>query len=763
MLASAAALAEEAHAAQRVGDRDRAQDLWRAAAEADPSWSFPQRSLQLLAIGDARGPEVLEEALAAVNQNIPGSAYLLARLHAREPETYGRALHGEPQDAWLHYGLAVELMRAGRSFRASLEIQDAVMLARSELERVLFLGQLSRMSRVRDPKAGPAAALELLIGYWRKLPREEGAWLDLSLLLLRQEKLVPGEQRAWLRSLGAEVLGDSRLTRAERKVVADILSTDDLLREVLAQDSTRERSLSQVLDEPIGSNWTESLLAGVLQGEWRKALPAQAKDASGRPKDVRLGQVDDALSTLAEDYNLDNLVDLGEMLLAAGRPLWARHVARALDPMDAGRASDLDARARLLQSAQTALAEALEDLQGGDLMGAVSLDREPKRSMGEAQEAFDLEENAGSLEGMNAVLEALETRLEPLYWAGYRAQHSDEAVPDEQPAGFGFTQSPQIEIWPALRGISGAMGEGLTPPGLATLARSMGQFVQISAATGRPLETRMARLLLLENAEGLLLGRPWKGTRVLLGKSPLNTQPWRISGAALPDQYWVRVPEITRERAGWIQLARRFQGRDQVISKALAQTGLRHGNGSPLSPTGIEPGLGEADRVALAVMASLGAEGSIGLQAPSLEALLEVTLRHEEAHLADYAQWLPLGKNLGEVFGILWKGGFSVRGTWARVEARAQLVALCVVPDPRLALVQVLRHVEELEYRSSRGAYPHAEGYAWLLKQLLLELQRNPRGLDPSRSLLHQLHRLDPEDLRAACLVLTQKEGLVGS
>ena len=129
--------------------------------------------------------------------------------------------------------------------------------------------------------------------------------------------------------------------------------------------------------------------------------------------------------------------------------------------------------------------------------------------------------------------------------------------------------------------------------------------------------------------------------------------------------------------------------------------------------------------------------------------------------MADYEEWLPPDVNLWGILDLFWQGGLSVRGIWARVEARAELAALCVVADPRLVLVQLLRLVEEREQVGSSGVYPHADGYAWMLKQLLLELKGNPRGLDPKRSLLHQLHRLDPEDLRAAALVLAEAEGLV--
>jgi hypothetical protein len=114
-----------------------------------------------------------------------------------------------------------------------------------------------------------------------------------------------------------------------------------------------------------------------------------------------------------------------------------------------------------------------------------------------------------------------------------------------------------------------------------------------------------------------------------------------------------------------------------------------------------------------------------------------------------------------KILRLFWKGGFRVRGIWAHVEARAQLTAMAVVQDPRLGLAQILRMVEARERTRGATVHPHAEGYEWLLKKILLELKRNPRGLDPSRSLLHQLHLLAPEELAAVCLLLAEEEGLV--
>jgi hypothetical protein len=353
---------------------------------------------------------------------------------------------------------------------------------------------------------------------------------------------------------------------------------------------------------------------------------------------------------------------------------------------------------------------------------------------------------------MDQVLSALEARL-----GSYsRAESGDGREPRE---GYGLKQSTRIDLWPILTGIAGADGAGITQPGLGALARDLGFYVQIVAPTGQDTQTRLARLVLQEAAQGELLGRPWQGTRILLGDVQSRYPDWQISGAAMPDQYWVLLPEIVRGQNNWRSLAARFEGRPEAVQAALAQTGLLPASGVRTCDT--RPGLGEAERLALAVMVSLGEESAQQLVVPSLEDLLDLTMRHEEGHMADYEEWLPPSEALFKVLSLFWQGGLSVRGIWAHVEARAQLTAMAVAQDPRLGLAQILRMVEARERTRGPTVHPHAEGYEWLLKKILLELKRNPRGLDPSRSLLHQLHLLAPQELAAVCLLLAEEEGLV--
>ncbi|MDE0905107.1 MAG: hypothetical protein OSB42_10805 [Planctomycetota bacterium] len=762
--ASALALAEEARTQEHMGDQDRVRELWQAASELDPSWLLPRRSLQLLDLADGRGPTVLEQAQLASARGTPGSAYLLARLASDNVSAYLLALHSEPEDAWLRHGLAVTLSREGRLTESLVEAGLAVQQARSSSERVFFLARLAAGLYIQDTEEGPALAFDRMLKVWQTLESDQWAWVDLSGQLLNLN--VRGDRAAWQRSLASSLQGDARLSSALRKKVAALLVKDSYARTLLA----RKPQVGQPLDEGLSISFALDFSDGddverarVL---WRKDLPPQATDSEGRPRDERLLAVDEALGELQLRRGVEQLRALGETLLGAGRPDWAERVADALHHAGARKdftpimdpakrawckknAEQLLVRARLLESRQTALRNALDDLGRGRLERVLGPDAAPKKGGRRELGSFRVKKSSGD---MDQILSAMDARLGPYS----RAASGDGREPRQ---GYGLKQSTRIDLWPILTGIAGADGVGITQPGLGALARDLGFYVQIVAPTGQNTQTRLARLVLQEAAQGELLGRPWQGTRILLGDVQSKYPDWKISGAALPDQYWVLLPEIVRGQNNWRSLAARFKGRPEAVQAALAQTGLLPASGVRTCDT--RPGLGEAERLALAVMVSLGEESAQQLVVPSLEDLLDLTMRHEEGHMADYEEWLPPSEALFQVLSLFWQGGFSVRGIWAHLEARAQLTAMAVAQDPRLGLAQILRMVEARERTRGPTAHPHAEGYEWLLKKILLELKRNPRGLDPSRSLLHQLHLLAPQELAAVCLLLAEEEGLV--
>ena len=143
---------------------------------------------------------------------------------------------------------------------------------------------------------------------------------------------------------------------------------------------------------------------------------------------------------------------------------------------------------------------------------------------------------------------------------------------------------------------------------------------------------------------------------------------------------------------------------------------------------------------------------------------MEITAIHEEGHLCDRGRFLPLRSNLGSVLGLLFSAGFTPASVMARLEYRAELIALCSAVDPRLPLIDILRSAEA----AGDATLPHPRAYRSLLADLLAvldrELDRHPERwseIDADRMLVHQLHWIPPEKLRRLAVELAREEGLV--
>ena len=172
--------------------------------------------------------------------------------------------------------------------------------------------------------------------------------------------------------------------------------------------------------------------------------------------------------------------------------------------------------------------------------------------------------------------------------------------------------------------------------------------------------------------------------------------------------------------------------------------------------------LGEADRMRLAVLAER--EGLPGrASSVRLDELVELTAIHEEGHLCDRGRMLPLASHWLRAMGLVARAGFTPQGIAERLEYRAQLVALCEAPDPRMAWVDVLSAGES----ETQGLTPHAGAYRRLLVDLIEVLDRQSErrpadfpGLDRGFVLAHQLHALAPDSLRRVAIALAKREGL---
>jgi hypothetical protein len=107
--------------------------------------------------------------------------------------------------------------------------------------------------------------------------------------------------------------------------------------------------------------------------------------------------------------------------------------------------------------------------------------------------------------------------------------------------------------------------------------------------------------------------------------------------------------------------------------------------------------------------------------------------------------------------------GFDGQGLARALEARAQLVALCEAEDVRLAWIDILDAAEG----AASGVTPHARAYRGLLQDLIDRLDAevrsglwNDAGLDPEGRWIDQLHRIDPERLRALAVREARARGL---
>jgi hypothetical protein len=147
----------------------------------------------------------------------------------------------------------------------------------------------------------------------------------------------------------------------------------------------------------------------------------------------------------------------------------------------------------------------------------------------------------------------------------------------------------------------------------------------------------------------------------------------------------------------------------------------------------------------------------------TLDDLVTVTSMHEEGHLCDRTRFFPLEQHVMRALGFLFKCGFSASAVAERLEYRAQLVALCEAPEPRIPLSDILRAAERVD----DGVTPHARAYRRLLADFLDELDREMdaepeawTAIDSNRVLVQELHRLAPEQIRIIARKLARVEGL---
>ncbi|MDP6409131.1 MAG: hypothetical protein QGI46_07130 [Planctomycetota bacterium] len=783
--------------------------LWDALAQARalaPDWTAPERLADDLLRAGLRGLEALEARREAVllRPDDAGARYLLGRLEgAAGAEQFERALRLDPGLAWAIHGRAFEVARAGRPLLAARVEEAAVARARDPWERAWFC-----LSRARWLLQGerPARGMKLLRDALEDpdLPRSDLEWLayETARLELAQPRLE--EVRTGFRR-GVELLREADLGDGELSALVGAMfdgplgveGRDELELAIGARSSPlRERLRAWLLLSRSARGLGRALLADSVEGasgrwrslsrlqsfrmgdcapavlEWAADLPAQALDGEGRPSEPRLAALVAAARAWGEasDELRPGLAgSLGSALLAAGWFDEAREFAEHLAPSDAAGALDLNDRA----VAGCVLLDALEVALTGEALGGESEDAPP----------VVLAPARAPHSAPNGSLDAILVGL-----AGAFAQAHERlgGETDAARVAESLAATPRLEygalatlVHPgprfsdgderAGRGVAGAPVGGLAGE-MAAIGRFalLGEFL----GGGGPDATLLRVAAVCERA-GEHLGAPWSGTVVwcdgvdVPGRAARGGA--RIAGAALHEGYWIDLAVVRRGVDAWARLARRFGRREgrAELGELLAVRGLRlrsdPGSRARSRERRAATGLmREASRVRLSVMRERAAGAA--LSAPSLTELARVVAVHEEGHLCDRERFLPLGRNLGRILGLLLRGGLTPRALQRRLELRAELVALCSVEDPRLPLADVLAAAEGGVY----GPLPHGEAYRELLADFLRELderrERDPAAwsaLDPSRTLVHQLHHLGPEAVRTIALALARREGLV--
>lgn len=792
--------------------RRRALDALAEAAALDPSWAAPRRFEDDLARRDLRGPwaygQRLDELEMAVEPALP--LYLVGRLEPNSSaQRFAQALAADPSLAWAHHGLSVEHQAAGRDGPALSAARRAFDRARGGFEASLFARRLADLW-VRAGREAQALGVLERARARADLGSLDAFELELALALLEldsagQEVLV---ERGYRR--GLVLLGSGRLVRSEFVRLLEALRAGRAgrsaeawsfdVRDALTRSGAPERfgidrrALAEpdlvLLSFALSSDAAPldaaaQRLAGVRRGEtaaaveaWRAALPEVVRGADGMPRDSRLAEVVQAARAL-DSASKDSaaLAAFARAALAAGWFDEALAVVGALARAEPGRA-DLDELERAARSGSALV---------GDLahaIGAVQANRrswwfEPNPEPRAADEPVDAGpavhargEAARSLGGLLEGLASLaQTYGGPLGVGGTELAERIRRSPGLDYGPFATVLVPG----PTFTGRDQVMGVGTageTVPGLAELLDRLGRAALIGDVVGQRPDGTLLRRLAHGVVSGTRLGVPFEGmviwcegTEVSGGLARLGGL---VSGAALHEGYWIDVESERRRLARWRDLEARFlaPGAEAELASLLALPGLELG-GDPavselarLERSRLAPPLGAADRLRLTMLAERRAAGAPTV---SLDELLEVVAVHEEGHLLDRTRFLPLGANLWGVLGLGLRAGLSPGAIERELERRAQLVALCELEDPRFALVDLLDAAEIP--RASAGA--HARAYSQLLGEFLVELDRQMDrdaeafgALDRSRTLVHQLHRLSPAQVRVLALELARRSGV---
>ncbi len=775
----------------RAGARSEAE---RALLLA-PDWVAPRRFLDELLRDELLLPERLaeyQETLARMPADAP-TLYLYGRLlGSRSAETFRKAVERDPALAWAWHGLAVHSAREGDSTEALRCQRRSARLPRDPWEAAFFDLALARREQETGNLEIAAKILTDRLSS-RALPLDMQPELATDLALL--ELGAPDEAieaRGFERAL--MVIQDPRANPVLLARLADRLAsagawglsgTTIELAYAMRQDLAASRLRAGFLREDVSFESLDALRGGVLSytraeafargriretiEAWLLELPRTVLDESGLPREPRLAAiVREARALPAGDARMASSEDrarFGDALIDAGWFAEARALGLAWLAVDAELARLLELRALAGLAVLDTLRTFMVEIDRGQAQG-VELSQDP--ASGAARFSARKIENVDDL--LRALVPALTREHRVLGGSTDPAEVERELLASPR-IGYGplatiVHPGPWFSAQDERLG-RGSRGEPVG--GLAAELHRLGRFGVVGEVSfGGGPDAAVLQTLWVEEREGEHLGQRWSGTVAWCDAADVQSRFERrgagIAGASVHEGYWVDIQSARENLRAWEALRERFAGPEQraAVERALTVRGpLR--TGEPERSGELDP-LGEDDRVVLAILAERGTEQE-SLGRISLDELVEILALHEEGHLCDRARFYPLRAHMFQIFALMARAGFDPASIARHLEYRAELVALCEAPEPRLVLAGIL-HVGGNGEAAATTEHPSA--YRELLGDLLLELDQalaeDPAafaGIEPERELLYQLHRIRPETLRKAARAAARREGLL--
>lgn len=784
---------------------ERAADQARLAARLAPDWAAPERFLdRWYHRSSLTLPDRLAAYLTAAEMEDSRAIYLAARLGGSGSRAqFERAAALDPSFSWAWHGQAWAARRALRMEAALAAGCRALALSRDPSEVALFawsLGTYLDASKreveaievlrvalsvtgelsLREPERAMVGSLlsRLLLGSPEGAKQTEGVaqatewiaspWLtDRERLDLVEALLAVGQPLI----SGAEIelalaQGVARLSGDSRRAATELL---EAFRRG-ARPVTKGTGWRTLLVEAFGSRGPLASaggggarsdagpqgggggadgepppgLEGVLDA-WCADLPSELKDDAGAPLDPELLALMEAVRALGVGAPSQREGrEVGERLLAAGWFSEAVAWAGSIAPVDPEGARDLEVAALRGRAALGAL------LNLGRRLDAMAAFASAGASGGRITSAVELHDEVARI-------------LERCGWLDLPDGGFESPVISYGPAGSIVHPGPSFS---EEDGRLGRGAPGAPVPGLAAAFEAMGRFALVGrgAGQGGPDATVLRRLHAQPRA-GAHLGRPFEGVAIWCQGADVPGRITRrggaIAGAALHEGFYIDLEVIALERAYCASLLRAFSAPGGEPDRGALARALAVPAASPAPVMSLQPALGAADRMRLAVMCDRSPGDPV---VPPLDLFTEGVVAHEEAHLCDRKAWYPLtAPRVLRLIAFAAGQGFSGGRIAEALEERAQLVALAVLEDPRLMWVDLL---DAADQNFGGGGAPHGAAYRRLLRRLIERMQAESlRGgwadlPGAGARWIDRLHLAAPEDLRALALREARSAGL---